>query len=318
MSADAECLDLLSIGAWAVFDHFARVAEIPREGRTVRITSPLDVALEPRFGDCSCNVAAVAAALGTRTGLATVVGDDFEASGYAAHLRALGVDLDAVEVRPAVGSGHNWLYADAAGNGFCVSHLGVAADQTAWRAPTPSIERCRALVVSEMFSPYTLDAIVRARALGRLTAINGMIATAGELTRPFLRHADLLFIAAAELRDLLDQLDLTRTEQLLDLGPSRLFVTQGVHGSETIAAGERVAVPLVPAERVVDATGAGDAYAAGTLSALIRGLAPPEAARVGAATASFVVEAWGAQGRLPSWREVASRRDAQPSLREIP
>ena len=37
-----------------------------------------------------------------------------------------------------------------------------------------------ALVVSEMFSGYTLAAIEFARGAGMLTAINGMVATAGE------------------------------------------------------------------------------------------------------------------------------------------
>ena len=310
MTADLDLdeLDLLSVGAWAIFDHLAQLEAYPREGQTVRITSPLEALETARFGDCSINVAAVAAALGLRSGLATVVGDDFAASGYQAHLQALRVDLGAVEVRAGERSGHNYLYFDERGDGFCLSHLGVAADQTEWRVPRAALEGARAVVVSEMFGPYTLDALQRARARGAHTAINGMVATAGEATADFLACADWLFISASELRDLLERLGLQHPRELLDLGPTRLFVTGGREGSETWSESGYERVPAVTADSVVDATGAGDAYAAGTLAGLLRGLSPSDAARVGAATASIVVEAWGAQGALPSWDAMQARR----------
>lgn len=302
-------IDLLSVGSWAIFDHFGQLAAYPREGQTIEVTSPLERLEVPLFGDCSANVAVVAAALGTHVGLAMGVGDDFVSSGYDAHLRALGIDLTAVEVHAGRRSGHNFLFSDASGEGFCLSHIGVAAEQDSWRVPEATLVRARALVVSERFGPYTLDALERAKARGALTAVNGMVATAGRQVSDFLRVTDLLFIARSELRDLLLQLGLEGPEGLLALGPQRLFVTHGQDGSETFGEDGCRDIPTVPAGRVIDATGAGDAYVAGTLSAWLRGLPPTAAAQVGATVASFVVEAWGAQGRLPTWSEMEARRD---------
>lgn len=303
-------IDLLSVGSWAIFDHFGQLAAYPLEGQTIEVTSALERLEAPLFGDCSANVAAVAAALGTRAGLAMGVGDDFVSTGYEAHLRALGVDLTAVEVHEGARSGHNYLFSDPAGEGFCLSHLGVAAMQDGWRVPEATLARARAVVASERFGPYTLDALQRAKARGALTAVNGMVATAGAQAGGFLRVTDLLFIARSELRDLLRHLGLERPENLFDLGPQRLFVTHGQDGSETIGVDGRRSIPAVPARRVVDTTGAGDAYVAGTLSAWLRGLPPIAAAQVGATVASFVVEAWGAQGRLPTWSDMEARRSA--------
>lgn len=66
-------------------------------------------------------------------------------------------------------------------------------------------------------------------------------------------------------------------------------LTRGAAGSEihTPAGSWRVGVyPTTP----LDPTGAGDTYAAGLLLGLARGAPPPEAARLGAAAASVVVE----------------------------
>lgn len=303
-------IDLLSAGSWAIFDHLAQLERYPLEGQTLRITSDLDPLLNPRYGDCSANVAAVAARLGLRTGLAMVVGDDFITSGYADHLMALGVDLGGVEVREGESSGHNYLFFDADAKGFCLSHLGIARQQEGWRVPLAQVDRARAVVVSEMFSPYTLGLLDAARQRGRLTAINGMVASAGVAAVEFLRSADILFIAASELRDLLMHLGLERPEALLGLGLERMFVTHGSRGSVTWGADGLHAVPAVAVERVIDTTGAGDAFVAGTLAGLLKGMPADEAASVGAASASFVIEAWGAQTRLPSWDEMMARRES--------
>jgi sugar/nucleoside kinase (ribokinase family) len=68
--------------------------------------------------------------------------------------------------------------------------------------------------------------------------------------------------------------------------------TRGAQGCEIIARGRSRWVGAYPV-REVDPTGAGDVFAAGFLFALARGADPVEAARLGAAAASFVVEGVG-------------------------
>jgi nucleoside kinase len=304
---EVKSLDLFCIGSWTIFDHIFRLAQYPNEGQTVTLDMPIERLHQRYFGDCSANVAAAAARLGMRTGLGMVVGDDFVTSGYAAHLEGLGVDLGGVEIRAGRQSGHSYLYATASGEGFCISHLGLAAEQADWVAPRAPIEAARCVVVNELFGSYTLEAIKVAKAACALTAINGMIGTAGELAPEFLAHADVLVIAASEANDLLGLLGLQNIAQLQALGPQRIFLTHGARGSEVYVGDRSITVGPVPARAAVDTTGAGDSYAAGVLTGLLQGRSDVAAARLGAAVASFVVEEWGCQTNLPDAAAVAAR-----------
>jgi sugar/nucleoside kinase (ribokinase family) len=299
-------LDLFSIGSWTIFDHLMRMERLPQEGETLPLDMPIEEMERIHYGDCSANIAAAAAKLGLRTGLSMVVGDDFITSGYAKHLTGLGVDIAGVEVRSGERSGHSFNF--FAGNrGFCVSHLGVARDQSGWTTPLREVKRAKAVVVSEAFTPYTLAAIEHARALGRLTAINGMVATAGTLAPRFLAAADVLFLSRGEAAALGEAFGCDSPADLLTHGPSTIVVTEGSRGSRWYVPGAETLVPAVATEAFVDSTGAGDSFVAGALYGLVRRWQFVEAGAFAATVASFVVEAWGCQTNLPSLEQAASR-----------
>jgi sugar/nucleoside kinase (ribokinase family) len=280
---------------------------MPEEGETVPLDMPEAELNAIHFGDCSANIAAAAGSLGMRVGLGMVVGDDFVSSGYQRHLIELGVDLAGVEVRTGARSGHSYNVFDAENHGFCLSHLGLAAVQDDWRPPLDEIAKARALVVSEMFSPYTLAAIEHARALGRLTAINGMIASAGALSARFLQAANVLFLSRGEARDLEAALGAAATEDLLAHGPRLVVVTRGSEGSLWHSADGTTAIPAAEAARFVDSTGAGDAFVAGALFGILSGFDTTRIGRGAAVVASFVVEAWGCQTNLPRLADLRRR-----------
>lgn len=301
-------LDLLSVGSWTIFDYILRAAHYPDEGETVPLDMPSKLIHTKFFGDCSANLAAAAASLGVRTGLGMVVGDDFNTSGYRAHLLELGVDLSGVDVRAGEDSGYSYNVSDARGRSVCYSHLGIATDQDNWIPPYPQIERSRAVVVSEKFCSYTLDTIRYARDLGKITAINGMVGTANELAPEFLAHADYLFISQSEAQALMRLLDLSSLRDLLSTGPKMIVMTCGTEGSHWITGGEDFFCDAVPATVVQDPTGAGDSFAGASIAMLLRGHDPREAAQFASAMASFVVEKWGCQTNLVGLERIDQRR----------
>lgn len=76
---------------------------------------------------------------------------------------------------------------------------------------------------------------------------------------------------------------------LLEL--SRIVVTTlGRHGSRITTRDGSVDVPAAPAEREADPTGAGDAYRAGLVAGLLRGLQLAEAGQVASLAATYAVE----------------------------
>jgi hypothetical protein len=104
---------------------------------------------------------------------------------------------------------------------------------------------------------------------------------------PLLRHARALFLSEEDIA--LDGADAPAAwAKLVPI----LAITDGSRGARVHADGAWRHISACPANEL-DPTGAGDAFAAGFLVALDEGADPWTAARFGAATASFVVEAVG-------------------------
>ncbi len=132
---------------------------------------------------------------------------------------------------------------------------------------------------------------VRARVLGvGLQGLLRVVLPGGEVAQPRweLDPADLAGVDAVCLGedDLTGQGDLLA--RLAAAVPLVAF-TQAERGCEILDRGRTSRVGAFPA-RLVEPTGAGDVFAAGFFLGLARGATPVEAARLGAAAASIVVE----------------------------
>lgn len=83
--------------------------------------------------------------------------------------------------------------------------------------------------------------------------------------------------------------------------------TLGPKGSEILARGQRIKIGIAKPRRVLDPTGAGDAYRAGFLKGLILGYTLKACGELGATVASFAVEEYGTQEHRFSWQELRER-----------
>ncbi|TMC03594.1 MAG: hypothetical protein E6J35_07035 [Chloroflexi bacterium] len=88
----------------------------------------------------------------------------------------------------------------------------------------------------------------------------------------------------------------------------RVYVTLAERGVLVLDRGTETTVPGYSVERVVDPTGAGDAFAAGLAIALADGRSPDECARFANAVASFAVEDVGMAGLADRTRVDARMR----------
>lgn len=302
------------VGAWALFDHLFIMDHYPQEGETVLL--PMDSARAETvyYGDCSLNIAVLAARYGIPTGVVTVVGNDFESSGYAEYLQERKVDLTGVTVLESERSGHNYIFFDERGDGFCFSHQGAAAMQKAGMISEDWFVGVRHVVICEMFSEYTLRAMQVARQQGAIIYISGMVAESDALLEQFLALTDVLFINRSEFSRLTERIG--SAERLFkEFGLQRVFLTCGRQGAKVLEAdGSETQILPVEVEGVVDTTGAGDAFVAGTVSALIRGYSAVKAAEIGAVTSSFIIQQWGCQTNAPTWEQMDERYRAYIAL----
>jgi len=74
-----------------------------------------------------------------------------------------------------------------------------------------------------------------------------------------------------------------------------IIVTKGEEGSVIFTQDSKIEIPAVRAIRVLDPTGAGDAYRGGLISGIVRGMGLRESAILGSVCASFAVECYGTQ-----------------------
>ena len=86
-----------------------------------------------------------------------------------------------------------------------------------------------------------------------------------------------------------------------------VITTLGEDGARVCTQDEEMTIPAAPAARVLDPTGAGDAYRAGLIKGLVVGKSLLEAARTGAVCASYAVECYGTQEHIFSEEDFWAR-----------
>ena len=89
-----------------------------------------------------------------------------------------------------------------------------------------------------------------------------------------------------------------------------LIVTRGAEGSWVHHDGERHTVAPVPANDVKDPTGCGDAYRAGLLLALAKGVPLLQGAQLGSVLGAIKIAVQGCQNHKPTLAEIRAGYEA--------
>lgn len=117
-------------------------------------------------------------------------------------------------------------------------------------------------------------------------------------------HVDLVFANEGELLSLYETADFEEALKMIRDDSQMAAVTRSSDGSVIIEGSETWRLKAMPIERVVDATGAGDQYAAGMLYGITHGLTPDEAGALGHMCAMEVISHMGPRPET-SLREMA-------------
>lgn len=106
--------------------------------------------------------------------------------------------------------------------------------------------------------------------------------------------------------------------KLSELGPKAVIITDGINGSFGFDGENYYQMGVFPA-KLVETTGAGDAYAAGVLAGLFYGKSLPEAMRWGAANGAAVIEQIGPQAGLLTYSQMQEKlkRNSETAARQI-
>ena len=124
---------------------------------------------------------------------------------------------------------------------------------------------------------------------------------ANEELKALIKRVDLFCINFNEARALSGMADADITEMskaILDLGPKSLIIKDGGNGSYFFDKENNFSIKAFPVDKVIDTTGAGDAYIGGVLMGKMNGKNILDSMKVGAVTASFCIEGIGMDGLL--------------------
>jgi nucleoside kinase len=312
--------DVTVVGSAGTFDYILPVPELPTKASPLVSTpmSPRGVQ-ERYFGGCAFNIAVAAAAVGARTGVVSPVGNDFERAGYREHLRCLGVDVSGIVRLRNTPSSCAFLIHDKQHIQYCIGYTysdSLLRNLSVIR-PIRMIRRARWCVVAPNPVAFVVHLARVAHASGIPIALVGPTFSGRYMAanRALLAWASVIILNSIEFQMLCNASD-KKTGGAFSLGSGAIFITEGAAGSKVLDRDGEHFVESAPARKLVDPSGAGDAYAGGVVAALARGWPHVQAARLGSVIASFIVEAVGCQTGLPS-RVAIKRRYAEAYRRRI-
>lgn len=134
-----------------------------------------------------------------------------------------------------------------------------------------------------------------------LDTMNFWMDTAMDILKEMIAKTDVITINDEEARQLSGEYSLVKAAQKIhEMGPRYVIIKKGEHGALLFEDGKIFAVPALPLEEVFDPTGAGDTFAGGFASYLVKHGkldfdTMKSAIIVGSALASFTVEKFGTE-----------------------
>ena len=276
------------------------------EARAQAIYDAMGPAVESSGGSAANTIVGVAS-FGGRAAFVGKVKDDELGRAFAHDIRAAGVVFDTPPAADGPSTARCYVMVTPDGERTMNTYLGAAQDLHPADVD-PGMVAAAAITYLEGYlwdPPHAKEAFRKAAKIahdaGRKVALTLSDAFCVDRYRAefvdLIRTGtvDLVFANERELHSLYQTADFDTAVKALRQDARLAVVTRSEKGCVVVGKDNNVTVPAVPIERLVDATGAGDLFAAGFLFGLARGRDHRTAAQLGALAASEVIQHIGAR-----------------------
>ena len=285
-------------------DEVDEVDQLPVPGATV-----LSHRSWSQVGGKGANQAVAASRLGAHVAFVGAVGSDPEGVEALTRLRAEGVDVADVVQRDGE-TGRASVVVDSAGENFIVVRPGANRADThlAHRASAAIGEGDVVVTQGEVSKEVIAEVSLRAADVAHRFVLN--LAPVGSLSPAVIVAADPLVVNESEADDLAKSLgvhaeDFLEIARVLGARCRSLVVTRGAEGALVVERGVTTAIPGEPT-KVVDTTGAGDAFVGALAAALAEDAPLVEASRRANHVAAYSVGVRGAMDSYPRFAQLRS------------
>ncbi len=261
------------------------------------------------LGSASAIFAAGLSRLGHGVAFVSKVGNDFFGSFCRTELTNLGVDTSGVRMAPGLQTGVT-LCMSTARDRAQVTFAGAIAELGLSDIPSNVFAGRRHLHVScfalqRRLRPALRQLLSRAKREGLSTSFDPNCSLDGPMREQALRllpKVDLLFLNEREASELSGERSPLAAARALSQRAGSVVVKLGRKGALVAQAGTTSRVPGLPVQ-AVDTTGAGDSFAAGYVSAFLRGLTARDCLGFGNACGALSTLAVGGTGGQANQRE---------------
>jgi adenosine kinase len=287
------------------------------EARADAIYEAMGPAVEVSGGSAANTIVGVAG-FGARAAFIGKVKDDELGQAFAHDIRAAGVAFDTPPAADGPSTARCYVMVTPDGERTMNTFLGAAQDLHPADVDPDAIAAA-AITYLEGYlwdPPHAKEAFRKAAKIaheaGRKVALTLSDAFCVDRYRAEFvdlirnRTVDLVFANESELKSLYETADFDTALAALRQQAALAVVTRSEKGCVVVSGNDTVAVPAAPIEKLVDATGAGDLFAAGFLTGLARGRDHQTAARLGALAAAEVIQHIGARPEV-SLKELAAQ-----------
>jgi adenosine kinase len=287
------------------------------EARADAIYEAMGPAVEVSGGSAANTIVGVAG-FGARAAFIGKVKDDELGQAFAHDIRAAGVAFDTPPAADGPSTARCYVMVTPDGERTMNTFLGAAQDLHPADVDPDAIAAA-AITYLEGYlwdPPHAKEAFRKAAKIaheaGRKVALTLSDAFCVDRYRAEFvdlirnRTVDLVFANESELKSLYETADFDTALAALRQQAALAVVTRSEKGCVVVSGNDTVAVPAAPIEKLVDATGAGDLFAAGFLTGLARGRDHQTAAQLGALAAAEVIQHIGARPEV-SLKELAAQ-----------
>lgn len=249
--------------------------------------------LRQHFGGTAGNIAFTLKMLGGLPVVIAALGSDGDS--YFKHLRAFKIPVSHVKRFKDLRTACAYVTTDKENNQITAFYFGTLA-----KAPSLSLRSIKEPLSLAIISPTHKDAMLRHLKESVVRKIpvmfdpgQAMTALSAEELRFCIAKAKFVIGNDYEMRLLMDRTGWSEKKILeyVDV----MITTLGSEGSRVLTRDGDVKIEACGVAKVVDPTGAGDAYRAGFVAGLSRGFDFVRCARMGSVAASYVVEKFGTQ-----------------------
>ncbi len=257
--------------------------------------------LRRNYGGCGGNIAYNARLLGMDVCLLGAAGDDF--ADYAAWLKRHGVNLDHVKVFPGSYTAQAYITTDVDANQITAFHPGAMSHAHQIAIPVDGSVKLAIVAPDDRAAMIGHAKSLKAAGIPFLfDPGQNLPMFNGEDLKGFIGQADWLVV---------NDYEAALVEERTGLSPEAIaaqmrgyIVTRGAQGSTIYSQGVKHDIPSVPAQKIADPTGCGDAYRAGLLYGLTHGLSLPTTGRIASLLGSIKIEHHGTQNHSPDLAEI--------------